>query len=38
MSVVFTLKDIPCLSIFLYGVNEERRNGALDVVGFSILS
>ena len=38
MSVVFTLKDIPCLSIFVYGVNEERRNGALDVVGFSILS
>ena len=38
MSVVRTLKDIPCLSIFVYSGNEECKNGALDVVNFAILS
>ena len=38
MSVVFTLKDIPGLSIFVYGGNEECKNGAMDVVNFAILS
>ena len=38
ISVVFTLKDILGLSIFVSGGNEERKNGALNVVYFSIFS
>ena len=32
MSVVFNLKDILGVSIFVSGGNKERKNGALDVV------
>ena len=38
MSVVFTLNDILGLSIFVYGGNEERKNGALNIVDFYIFS
>ena len=37
VSVVFTLKDILGLSIFVFGGNKERKNGALNVVDFAIL-
>ena len=36
MSVVFTLKDILGLSIFMSGVSKERKNGALNVVDVAI--
>ena len=36
MSVVLTLKCILGLSIFVSGGNKERKNGALNVVDFSI--
>ena len=36
MSVIFTLKYIIGLSIFVSGSNEESKNGALNVVDFSI--
>ena len=38
MSVVFTLKDIMGLSIFVSGGGKERKNGALKVVDVAILS
>ena len=38
ISVVFALKDILGLSIFLFGGNKERKNGALDVVDADIFS
>ena len=38
MSVVFNLKDILGLSIFVYGVSKERKNGALKVVNIEIFS
>ena len=38
MSVIFTLKDILGLSIFVFGGKKERKNGALNVVGISIFS
>ena len=38
MSVVFTLKDILGPSIFVFGGNNERKNGALNVVDVSIFS
>ena len=38
MSVVFTLKYILRWRIFVSDGSEEHRNGALNVVGFSILS
>ena len=38
ISVVFALKDILGLSIFLFGGNKERKNGALNVVDVAILS
>ena len=38
MSVVFTLKDIMGLRIFVYGRSKERKNGALKVVDVAILS
>ena len=38
MSVVFTLKDILGLSIFVSGGNKECKNGAMNVVGFAIFS
>ena len=36
MSVFLTLKDILGLSIFLFGGNKERYNGALNVVDVTI--
>ena len=36
MSVVFNLKDILGLSIFVSSSNEERNNGALNVADFAI--
>ena len=36
MSVVFTLKDILGLSIFMFSGNKERKNGALNVVDVGI--
>ena len=38
MSVVFTLKYILGLIIFISDGNKERKNGALNVVGFPIFS
>ena len=38
MSVVFNIKDIPVLSIFVSGGNEKRKNSALNEVYFDILS
>ena len=38
MSVVFTLKDILGRNIFVSDGSEKCRNGALDVVDFSIFS
>ena len=38
MSVVFTLKDIMGMSIFVYGGNKERKNGALNVLDVEIFS
>ena len=38
MSVVFTLKYILGLSIFVFGGNKERKNGALNVVDVAIFS
>ena len=38
MSVVFTLKHILGLSIFVFGGNKERKNGALNVLDVAILS
>ena len=38
MSVVFTLKDIMGRSIFVFGGNKERKNGALNVVDVAIFS
>ena len=38
MSVVFTLKYVLGQSIFVSGGSEERRNDALNVVGFYVLS
>ena len=38
MSVVFTLKDIMCLIIFVSGGSKERKNVALKVVDVSIFS
>ena len=38
MSVVFTLKDIMGLSIFVSGGSKDRKNGALKVVDVAILS
>ena len=38
MSVVFTLKDILFLSIFVAGGSKERKNGALKVVYVVIFS
>ena len=38
MSVVFTLKDIMGLSIFVSGVGKELKNGSLKVVDVAILS
>ena len=38
MSVLFTLNDILYLSIFVFGGNKERKNGALDVVDDAIFS
>ena len=36
MSVFFNLKDILGMSIFVFGGNKERKNGALNVVDVSI--
>ena len=38
MSVVFTLNDILCLCIFVFGGNKERKKGVLNVVDFAIFS
>ena len=38
MLVVFTLKDILDLSIFVYGSSEEIKHGALKVVDVEIFS
>ena len=38
MSVFFTLKDILGMSIFVFGGNKERKNGALNVVDVAISS
>ena len=38
MSVVFTLKDIMSLSIFVSGGGKEHKNGSLEVVDVAILS
>ena len=38
MSVVFTLKDIMGVSIFVSGSSKERKNGALKVVDVAIFS
>ena len=38
MSVVFTLKYMLGLSIFVFGGSKERKNGALNVVEFPIFS
>ena len=38
MAAVFTLKDIPGLSIYLSGGNKERRNDVLNVVDVDIFS
>ena len=38
ISVVFTLKDILDLSIFVFGGNKERKNGATNVVDDAIFS
>ena len=38
MPVVFTRKNILGLSIFVFGGSNERKNCALNVVGFSIFS
>ena len=38
MSVIFTLKDIMGMSIFLFGGNKERKNGVLNVVDVAIFS
>ena len=38
MSVIFTLKDIMGLSIFVSGGSKDRKNGALNVVDVSIFS
>ena len=38
MSVVFTLKYILGLSIFVYGGSKERKNGALKVADVEIFS
>ena len=38
MSVVFTLKDILGLSIFVFISNKERKNGAPTLVDFAIFS
>ena len=38
MLVVFTLKYIMSMSIFFSGGSDERKNGALKVVEFSIFS
>ena len=38
MSVVFSLRDIMGLSIFVSGGSKDRKNGALKVVDVAILS
>ena len=38
MSVVFTLTNILGLSIFVFGGNKDRKNGALNVVDVEIFS
>ena len=38
MSFIFTLKDIMGLSIFVFGGNKERKNGALNVVDVEMFS
>ena len=38
MSVILTLKDILGMSIFVYSVSYERKNGSLKVMGVSIFS
>ena len=38
MSVLFILKDIPSMSIFVSGGSKERKNGALKVADVTIYS
>ena len=38
ISVVFTLKDIMGLIIFVFGISKERKNGSLKVVDVAIFS
>ena len=38
MSIVFTLKDFLGMSIFVFGGNKKRKNGALNVVDVAISS
>ena len=38
MSIFFIIKDILGLSLFVFGGNKERKNGALNVLEVSIFS